>query len=46
MNAELWNTIEKLLKHNVVLTPHIAGYSHDAIEKMSAELIEKLEDVI
>lgn len=46
VNAELWNTIEKLLKHNVVLTPHIAGYSHDAIEKMSAELIEKLEDVI
>ena len=45
-DAELWTTVEKLLLQNVVITPHIAGYSHDAIEKMSTELMVKLASVI
>ena len=45
-DAELWTTVEKLLLQNVVITPHIAGYSHDAIEKMSSELMVKLASVI
>ena len=36
------NNVEELLKYPVILTPHIAGYSYDAIEKMSAELMEQL----
>lgn len=36
------NLIEKLMKYPVVITPHIAGYSYNAIEKMSAELLAQL----
>ncbi len=36
------NLIEELLKYNVLITPHIAGYSHNATEKMSQELMNKI----
>jgi D-3-phosphoglycerate dehydrogenase len=36
--------IKQLLRQNVILTPHIAGYSHNAIEKMSDELMHQLKD--
>lgn len=36
------NLIEQLLKFNVIITPHIAGYSHNATEKMSQELMNKI----
>lgn len=36
--------IKQLLKQHVILTPHIAGYSHNAIEKMSEELMGHLKD--
>lgn len=44
--STVWIDIQKLLRYNVLLTPHIAGYSFNAIEKMSDELMEKLKDVI
>jgi acyl-CoA thioester hydrolase len=37
--------LEKLMTYPVVLTPHIAGYSHEAIEKMSLEIIRQLFSV-
>ncbi len=37
-----WQVIYELLKQNVIISPHIAGYSHNAIEKMCTELMEKL----
>ena len=40
------NVIQEVLKYKVVLTPHIAGYSHNAIEKMSAELLSQLQDIV
>ena len=49
MNATNYVTAEKeemsyLTKQpNVLLTPHIAGYSAEAFYKMSAVIIEKLE---
>lgn len=39
-----WQVVQELLKFNTLITPHIAGYSYDAIEKMSTELMEKLKD--
>lgn len=36
------NHIAELLKQHVLITPHIAGYSYNAIEKMSAELQDQL----
>jgi D-3-phosphoglycerate dehydrogenase / 2-oxoglutarate reductase len=35
--------LEKLLLHNCLITPHIAGYSHNAIERMSDELLNCLK---
>jgi D-3-phosphoglycerate dehydrogenase / 2-oxoglutarate reductase len=34
--------LEALLKYNCLITPHIAGYSFNAIERMCAELQQKL----
>lgn len=36
------NLIQQLLAYPVVLTPHIAGYSFQAIEKMSDEIMQAL----
>lgn len=40
------NTITQLMQYPVILTPHIAGYSVQAIEKMSAELIQQLKTIV
>ena len=40
------NIVQELLTYNVILTPHIAGYSYRAIEKMSAELLAQLHDIL
>lgn len=39
------NIIQALANYPVIITPHIAGYSHNAIEKMSEELREQLEAI-
>ena len=40
------NIVQRLLRHRVVLTPHIAGYSFEAIEKMSVELLNQLRTIL
>jgi D-3-phosphoglycerate dehydrogenase len=40
------NTIAQLLQYPVIITPHIAGYSVQAIEKMSDELMEQLKTIL
>lgn len=40
------NTIQQLLQYHVIITPHIAGYSHEATEKMSTLLMAQLEAFI
>lgn len=40
------NNVEQLLQFNTILTPHIAGYSFNAIEKMSLELQIQLEKLL
>lgn len=43
-SAEEKQLYNRLLNHdNVLITPHIAGYSYEAYYKMSAVLIQKLE---
>ncbi|HPI53914.1 MAG TPA: NAD(P)-dependent oxidoreductase [Chitinophagaceae bacterium] len=37
------NFVEQLQAYNTLITPHIAGYSFNAIEKMSAELLAGLQ---
>lgn len=43
-DSDHWEVVKELLKEDVLITPHIAGYSFDAIEKMSQELLEKLKN--
>jgi D-3-phosphoglycerate dehydrogenase / 2-oxoglutarate reductase len=38
--------VQELLKYPVIITPHIAGYSYNAIEKMSEELKLQIENIL
>lgn len=40
------NIVQLLLQQNVILTPHIAGYSHNAIDKMCDELMLQMESIV
>lgn len=40
------NTIQQLLQYNTIITPHIAGYTHNAIEKMSKELMVSFQNIL
>lgn len=40
------NIVQHLMEHNVIITPHIAGYSYNAIEKMSNELSNQMEGIL
>jgi D-3-phosphoglycerate dehydrogenase / 2-oxoglutarate reductase len=41
--ATSWEAINALTQFNCIITPHIAGYSHNAVAKMSAELQLQLQ---
>jgi D-3-phosphoglycerate dehydrogenase len=40
------NIVENILHYPVIITPHIAGYSHQATEKMSAMLMVQLNALL
>jgi D-3-phosphoglycerate dehydrogenase / 2-oxoglutarate reductase len=45
-SEESKNLLDQLYRHPCIITPHIAGYSHNAIQKMCAELQQQLQSTI